>query len=154
MAAFSTSNLMGGSPAVSTAYKSFLGLTAATATLTSASIVEFAVSVDAAPADNVLTWQAVRTNTDIGTGTTVTPSPLDSSKRAAGTVARANHSVEPGGIGVELWTMAVNQRASFRWVAVPGSELIIPATNVNGISLRAKSPAYTGTCTCQAGHTE
>ena len=43
-----------------------------------------------------------------------------------------------------LWSAGVNQRATYRWVAAPGSELLIPATASNGIGVAAKSAAYTG----------
>jgi hypothetical protein len=46
-----------------------------------------------------------------------------------------------------LLQVAVNQRASYRWVAAPGGEFVIPATNVAGIGVRAKSPAYASTAT-------
>lgn len=42
------------------------------------------------------------------------------------------------------WYVGVNQRASYRWVAAPGSEIVSPATSSAGIGLRVKSPAYTG----------
>lgn len=51
----------------------------------------------------------------------------------------------------QQWYVGVNQRASYRWVAAPGSELVYPAnssaTGQNGLGLHAKSGAYTGTCT-------
>ena len=43
-----------------------------------------------------------------------------------------------------LLPAAVNQRATRRWVPTPGKELVIPATNLAGIALRAKSSGYTG----------
>ena len=45
---------------------------------------------------------------------------------------------------------AANQRATNRWVAFPGQELVYPATNVAGFALRAKSPGYTGTAVADA----
>jgi hypothetical protein len=44
-----------------------------------------------------------------------------------------------------LMEIPVNSRASYRWVAAPGGELVVPATDVTGLGLRAKSAAYTGT---------
>lgn len=48
-----------------------------------------------------------------------------------------------------LWYVGINQRASYRWVAAPGSEFVYPAvssgTGVQGIVLQARSAAYTGT---------
>lgn len=42
------------------------------------------------------------------------------------------------------WYVGVNQRASYRWVAAPGSEIVLPATSSAGGGLRVRSPAYTG----------
>ncbi len=53
--------------------------------------------------------------------------------------------------GAEKWYVGVNQQASYRWVAIPGSELVYPAvssgTGNNALGLRARSAAYTGTAT-------
>jgi hypothetical protein len=51
----------------------------------------------------------------------------------------------------EVWYVGVNQRASYRWVAAPGSEIVWPANASavasNGVSARVRSGAYTGTAT-------
>ena len=147
MSCYSASNLLAGTQqALSTAYKTLLALTAATATLTSAEVYEIAVGADGTPADNGLTYDLSR-QTAAGTSTAITPTLLNSAKRAAGIVGSGNFTAE-GTITAasSLWAMPLNQRASFRWVAYgPDSELIIPATNLAGVALRAKSPAYTGT---------
>lgn len=48
----------------------------------------------------------------------------------------------------EKWYLAINQRASYRLVVNPGSNLIYPAnssaTGRNGFAFRARSPGYTG----------
>lgn len=46
-----------------------------------------------------------------------------------------------------LWNVGVNQRASYRWVAAPGSELVYPAVSSAGLGLRTISPSYTGVVT-------
>jgi hypothetical protein len=55
---------------------------------------------------------------------------------------------------IENWYVGINQRASYRWVAAPGSELLWPAnsstTGNNGLTVRARSAAYTGTATVTA----
>jgi hypothetical protein len=87
--------------------------------------------------------------TDLGTGSTATPLPLDNTIRASGSTGRTNHTAEPTITAntQSLFYVGLNQRASYRWVAAPGSELIVPATNLFGIALRALSPAYTGFAT-------
>lgn len=42
-----------------------------------------------------------------------------------------------------LMKLALNQRATFRWVAAPGSELVAPASANNGIGLQAQSSGGT-----------
>ena len=55
---------------------------------------------------------------------------------------------------IEQWYVGINQRASYRWVAAPGSEILYPAnssaTGRNGLAIRARSAAYTGTATVTA----
>lgn len=49
------------------------------------------------------------------------------------------------------WYEGLNQRASYRWVCNPGSEIVYPAvssaTGGNGLVLQARSGGYTGTAT-------
>lgn len=147
MSCFHANNLLGGTQqALSTSFKTLLALTAATATLTSAEVHEIQVGADGTPADNALIYDVSR-QTAAGTSTAVTPNPTNGAKRAAGTVGSANFTAE-GTITANssLWAITLNQRASFRWVAYgPDAELIIPATNLAGLALRARSPTYTGT---------
>jgi len=155
MPAYKANNLLAGTQqAISTAYKTLLALTAATATLTSAEVNELAVGTDGTPGDTVVIYDLSR-QTAAGTSTAVTPTAVNGAKRAAGTVGSANFTAE-GTITAtsSVWTMAINQRASFRWVAVPGCELIIPATNLAGFALRAKAASYTGTAVADMGFTE
>lgn len=55
---------------------------------------------------------------------------------------------------VEKLYFAFNQRATYRWVPVPGSEILYPAvssaTGGNGLAIRARSAGYTGTITITA----
>jgi hypothetical protein len=97
----------------------------------------------------------VSRQTAAGTSTSATPNPLDSANRAAGTVASVNFSAE-GTITAasSVLYIPVNQRASYRWVAVPGSELVIPATNLAGFAVRFRSGGYTGNTGITAFHSE
>jgi hypothetical protein len=62
-----------------------------------------------------------------------------------------NSSVETNNTYLQsLWNVAVNQRASYRWVAAPGSEFVYPATSSAGLGLRSLSGGYTGTVTLTA----
>ena len=39
----------------------------------------------------------------------------------------------------ELLAIPMNQRATFRWIAAPGGELVLPATQNNGVGLKSSS---------------
>jgi hypothetical protein len=152
MARYSVSNGSSGTPqANTTTYKTQISLTAATGatTLRRGWVYDLNVGADGTPADNAMVYKVDR-QTTVGTATTITAAPLDAADAAALLVSSANHTAEPTvTASTQLLEVAVNQRASYRWVAAPGSELIVPATNVAGLGLRSKSPAYTGTVTAQ-----
>jgi len=98
-------------------------------------IYDLLVGSVATPADNAGEYILQRYTAD-GTGTANTPTALDSGDPACTAVAKVNHSVEPTyTANLFLLRFATNQRATFRWVAAPGSELKAPATASNGIGL-------------------
>lgn len=142
MAAYAVNTSLGGSEQnISSSYKTLISLTAATASLCTAKVYDFTLGASGTPSDNNLVVDISR-QTAAGTATSVTPNPLDSSWRAAGTAANVNYSAE-GTItsASSVFLLAMNIRASYRWAAAPGSELIIPATNLSGFALRVKSPS-------------
>lgn len=157
MAKYGLSNGNAGSlQNMTTTYKTLMDLTAATGatTLRRAWIYDMMFGADGTPADNVLVYKADR-QTSTGTRSTAVPPPLDTLDAAALIVAGVNTTIE--GIitsATQLLEIAVNQRASYRWVAAPGGELVVPATNVAGIGLRAKSPAYASTVVASANFWE
>jgi len=133
-----------------TTYKTQIGLTAATGatTLRKAWIYDVMFGADGTPADNAMSYKLDR-QTTVGTATSATPAPLDAGDAAALITCNVNHTAEPTvTAATQLIEVGVNQRASYRWVAAPGGELVVPATNTAGIGLRSKSPAYTGTVLC------
>lgn len=152
MAIYAASNLLGGSQQnMTTTFKTLLALTAATATLTAARIIELICGTDGAPNDTVLTWDVSR-QTAAGTSTAVTPNPVDPGNRAAGTVATANFTAE-GTITAasSVLGFSLNQRATQRWLSAgPEEDLVIPATNLAGFAVRAKSATYALTAVVQA----
>lgn len=90
---------------------------------------------EATPADAAILW-GMRRYTAAGTSTAVVPQPLDPADAAFLGVAGENHSIEPTmSAGLNLLNIPVNQRATFRWVAAPGGELVYPATTANGFAL-------------------
>lgn len=82
----------------------------------------------ASPSDNLLSVTAQRGSAS-GTGTSRTPSPLDPADGAAVTTCEENHTIEPTyTAGSELLVIGQHMRATYRWVAAPGKEWVIPDT--------------------------
>ncbi len=97
-------------------------------------IYDIVLSSSDTPADNAFIWKVMR-GTTAGTATSFTPTLLDpSDPKAATGGANANASAEPTiTANSELLDLALNMRATFRWVAAPGGELVValgtPGTN-------------------------
>lgn len=108
-------------------------LTAAASSPRRAKVYDLSMGCGAAPADNAFIWIIQRCST-AGTATGLTPNSLDPADTLASTiVAGATVTTDPTlTANAFLYRDALNQRATFRWVAAPYSELIIPATASNG----------------------
>lgn len=90
---------------------------------------------EASPADNPFLWTIQRC-TALGTSTAVTPQSLDPADAATEEDAGENHTIDATQTAnAILLAVPLNQRATFRWVAAPGSELVTPATASNGLAL-------------------
>lgn len=140
-------NNAGTQQAVSATYKSLLGLNAATAALSRFRVYDVFYGTSGTPADNYMEFDISRM-TAAGTGTALTPTILDPADVAARTVGTANYTAEPTvTASSSLHYLGINQRASYRWVCAPGSELVAPATNLAGFVLRVRSGGYTGFAT-------
>jgi hypothetical protein len=124
-----------------------LGLTAPSASPRRFRIYDVLIGTNGTPADNFIEWDISRV-TASSTATIITPMPLDQADAATLTVATANSSTHAliTGSG-NVFYVGVNQRASYRWVAAPGGELVAPATSSAGFQLRTRSGGYTGTAT-------
>ena len=110
-----------------------LEIHAVTGHLHRARLREVIVGSDDTPADVAYELTCQRT-TAAGTATAVTPTALDAGAPAAYLTCGKNHTAEPTyTASTELLTLQSNLRTSQRWVAAPGFELIIPATNLAGI---------------------
>lgn len=157
MANFAASNSLGGTQqAISGTYKTLLNMYASSTTaLRRGKVYDLLIGTNGTPADNYMEWDVSRFSaTAILTATAVTPNPLDAADSAFLGVANANATGEntyvANGVGASVFYVGVNQRASYRWVAAPGSELVYAATALVGLGLRARSGGYTGTATGQA----
>lgn len=101
---------------------------------------EIIVGISTTPADQ--TFQACATKfTVAGTaGSNPTPLPLDSGDVASVSTAGITHSGEPTYAATDdRLNIYLNQRATFRWVAQDGREIMGPATAANGIGTRMKT---------------
>lgn len=108
-------------------------------------IFEFAVGLTTAPnsTDQQLEFAVGRTTTTGTAGSNPTPLAIDPGDAAAVATAGITHSAEPTYASTYLMDQAMNQRAFFRWVSVPGQEFVIPATASNCCGL--KNVAITAT---------
>jgi hypothetical protein len=123
-----------------------LGITGANSAPRRNKIYDVLIGTNGTPADNFMEFEIARVTT-ASTSTTVTPPPLDPADAGAVSTVTVNSSTS-GTISVpDLFYVGINQRASYRWVAAPGSELVAPATSSAGFQLRCRSAAYTGTAT-------
>ena len=98
-------------------------------------VYDVMIGSEATPADAAILW-TFRRCTAAGTSTGVTPLALDPADAATESDAGENHTIEPTyTAGAILLNLPLNQRATFRWVAAPGGELITPATASNGFGI-------------------
>ena len=93
------------------------------------------------PSDTTVTDSLIRI-TASGTGSALTPSKLDPADPAATVACEEDHTVEPTTTGIPLIEVPRNLRASYRWVAAPGSEIVVAAVANEGLAVRTKSPAF------------
>lgn len=154
MANYATSNALGGTQvALTSTYKTLLNVYASSTTaLRRGKIYDVLVGTNSTPGDNYMEWDISKFSaTAVLTATAVTPNPLDAADSAFLGVSTANATTENtyvnNGTGASVFYVGVNQRASYRWVAAPGSELVYAATALVGLGLRARSggtPTATG----------
>lgn len=103
-------------------------------------IYDLVIGSDDTPADQACRFSLGRT-TGVGTeGSGYTPVNID----PAGPAGEADYgigtfSVEPTyTANKEILAFSLNQRATFRWVAAPGGELMTAATQNNGAGLKSR----------------
>ena len=149
MAAFSGNNSAGTHQTITATYKTLVALSAATTGLQRGRLYDVMFGTLGTPADQTYEWDISRI-TALGTaGSTPVAAPLDSADAVASTVVGVDYpTTEPTyTAATSLFYLATNQRASYRWVASPGSEFVWPATNLNGVGLRTRSVSG-GSSTC------
>lgn len=144
MALYSLNNRMAGTQqAMTTTYKTLINIIGATTRR--AQVWEVMVGADGAP--NATDCQIVydvstKDATTAGTGTSTTPGKLNPADGAAVLTASGNYTAEATTF-TSLMTLALNQRASQRWVAFGENQCLVMAATVSlGIGVRALSPTY------------
>lgn len=99
-------------------------------------VYDLILGSEATPADAAVLW-VVQRYTAAGTSTAVTPNALDPADAAFGGACGENHTIDATyTAGAVALSVPLNQRATFRWVAAPGGELVYPATAANGFGIR------------------
>lgn len=102
-------------------------------------VAEFSVGMTTAPnsTDQQLEFGLGRWTTSAGTaGSAPTPNPVDPADVASVATAGITHSAEPTYASTYFMDQALNQRAMFRHVAIPGFEFVNPATATTGVGLK------------------
>lgn len=124
-----------------------IGLTGANSAPRRIKIYDLLIGTNGTPADNFVEFDISRVTT-ASTATSATPTALDVADATSLTTTTVNSS-SPGTITANTNVLydGFNQRASYRWVAAPGGELVSPATSSAGFQIRARSGGYTGTFT-------
>lgn len=118
------------------------GVNSATAP-TRLKLYEVIIGSQATPADQAVEYNIRRVTDEktTGSGNSVTPVRLDLDDRTANMTAQeaptdpeADDS-DPTYESGQVLEIALNQRATFRWIAAPGSELVADAAEDNGFGL-------------------
>lgn len=134
-------------------YNAPLTVGAPTSAMRRGKLYDILVGTNGAPADNFMEFQIARvttvstaaaTGTLVSTGTNLNLDQADAERTSIVTIQSTAMGTVSAGVP---WYIGMNQRASYRWVCAPGSEIVWPATASNGLSLMARSGAYTGTVT-------
>jgi hypothetical protein len=145
MARYSANNRMSGTQqALSTSYKTLVNIVGATTFRVR--LWELTMGADGAPnaTDCQIVWDiANKDATTAGTASAnITPQKTNPADRAATLTVSGNFTAEPTTFTPYL-TMALNQRASQRWVAFDqDSAIVMAATASIGLGVRALSPTY------------
>lgn len=101
-------------------------------------ITEYLLSIALTPSDSQITWTVQRCSA-LGTSSAVTPGQINPADRAPQAAVGENHTVEPTytANAFLLESLYLNARATFRWQAPPGGELVHAATVGAGIGWQA-----------------
>lgn len=101
------------------------------------SLYEFIVGSDHVPVDNAFQYNIRRITDEAATpaGTAVTPVKLDEQDPVALSNGVAGPGAEPTYEAGQILELPLNQRATFRWIASPGKEFKVAATEDHGFGI-------------------
>jgi len=104
-------------------------------------IYDVLVGTAGTPADSYVEWQINRiTTSSSATAATAGNLALDTADANPNILPSVNSSLSSAS-GAPVWYVGMNQRASYRWVCAPGSELVWPTTTSNGLALNVRGTA-------------
>jgi hypothetical protein len=107
---------------------------------------ELVLMASGTPSSDVGAEAQLRRSTTAGTGTAVTPSPVDSADPASIVAALENLTAEPTYSAGHVMRRVFNPRAVHTWVAYDQkSEIVSPATANNGLGVQMISAGGIGT---------
>lgn len=158
MSAYTIANVNAGTPqSLSTTSKTILAITAATGatTLRRGWIMEWEIGATDVPnaTDCQIVWD-ISEQTAAGTSTSLTPrfNDLGGGDAAALLVYSSNFTIEGTVTATSAaWILGLNQRASYRvQMRDEYHSLIVPAVNLKGFAMRAKSTNYASTVSWRA----
>lgn len=96
---------------------------------------EIELGSEASPGDTAILW-IVQRFTAPGTNTAVTPQPIDPADAATESTAGQNNTIDATYTANQVMLrLALNQRATFRWLADQKREYVYPATASNGLGI-------------------
>jgi hypothetical protein len=122
-------------------------------------LYDILIGTNTTPADTYIEFEVSRatlgtTVTWLGSVSSVSSAyELDTADGAFGAFVTMNGSAGSTAVAIRsvaAWYVAINQRASYRWVAAPGSEIVyaaVSSASVNGLMLSQRSASYTSTVT-------
>lgn len=107
-------------------------------------LYDFSLGTEGTPADTSYQYLIQRTTAAGTGGAAITPTALDPTDPAATATSVGGSTaitVEPTyTVGaLPFGPMGINQRATYRWVAAPGGEIICPSTAAAGVGARVLS---------------
>jgi len=153
MALYGVTNVSAAAPTlnnVAATVKTMLQAAAQTTGLRRAFVYEYKVGPSGLPnaTDCEIAWTIIKQTTAGTGGVTLSSNALDQADAAAATVCLGSLTAEPTGAETGILdTIGANQRGTYQWQVNPNGpgELVIPATNLAGIGIRAKSSTYAST---------